>query len=111
MQKNYENPTILSEVLIWKNIKNGQMNGLDFDRQKIIGNYIVDFYCAERNTVIEIDGQSHLDKEEQDAKRDEFLALHGIKVIRIPAIDILDDLESVVRGLARYFYGEENLKE
>jgi hypothetical protein len=37
---------ILHEVLLWQRLKNGQLHGLDFDRQKIIGNYIVDFYCA-----------------------------------------------------------------
>ncbi|MGQ4005164.1 DUF559 domain-containing protein [Francisellaceae bacterium CB300] len=36
----------LSEVLLWQKIKNRQLLGLDFDRQKIIGNYIVDFYSA-----------------------------------------------------------------
>lgn len=38
----------LSEVLFWNQIKNKQFLNLDFDRQKIIGNYIVDFYCAEK---------------------------------------------------------------
>jgi hypothetical protein len=50
------------EVLLWKELKTNKLNGLDFDRQKIIGNYIVDFYCAEKAVVIEVDGSSHNDK-------------------------------------------------
>ena len=63
----------LSEVLLWLQIKKGQINGVDFDRQVIIANYIVDFYCAEKNLVIEIDGESHDYTGEHDLKRDEFL--------------------------------------
>ena len=44
---------------MWVQIKKGQINGLDFDRQVVIGNYIVDSYCAEKKLVIEIDGESH----------------------------------------------------
>jgi len=40
---------ILHETLLWLELKSKKLNGLDFDRQKIIGNYIVDFYCAERS--------------------------------------------------------------
>ena len=56
----------LSEVLFWKAIKNKQLNGLDFDRQRVIGNYIVDFYCHEQALVVEIDGSSHNDKQAYD---------------------------------------------
>ena len=52
----------LSEVLLWNQLKNKQFFNLDFDRQKIIGNYIVDFYCPSLKLVIEIDGGSHDNK-------------------------------------------------
>ncbi|MGY0195985.1 DUF559 domain-containing protein [Leptothrix sp. BB-4] len=58
----------LSEALLWNQLKKGQLGGLDFDRQKIIGNYIVDFYCAERGVVIEVDGRSHDHRAEDDAR-------------------------------------------
>ncbi len=57
---------VLSEALFWLEVKQGKFLGLDFDRQKIIGNYIVDFFCAEAKAVIEIDGGSHAGKEEYD---------------------------------------------
>jgi len=59
---------MLHEVLFWQKVKGGQIRGLDFDRQKIIGNYIVDFYCAEKSVVIELDGSSHDNKGEYDLK-------------------------------------------
>ena len=45
----------LSEVLLWRHLKGKQMLGFDFDRQKPIDNYIVDFFCNELMLAIEID--------------------------------------------------------
>ena len=49
----------LSEVLLWRYLKRKQMLGYDFDRQKPIDNYIVDFYCSELGLIVEVDGKSH----------------------------------------------------
>ena len=59
---------------------------LKFLRQKIIGKYIVDFYCAEANLVVEIDGSQHYSDEERqkDLARTQFLEQYGLKVLRIP---------------------------
>ncbi|HIJ87906.1 MAG TPA: endonuclease domain-containing protein [Desulfuromonadales bacterium] len=85
----------LSEVLLWNQLKNKQLFGLDFDRQKIIGNYIVDFYCAEKELVLEIDGSSHDNKVEYDALRDAFLTGLGLTVIHILDIDVKTNLSGV----------------
>ena len=57
-----------------------------FIRQKILGKYIVDFYCAEAKLVIELDGSQHYQdgNAEKDAGRSAFLEGYGITVIRIP---------------------------
>ena len=89
----------LSEVLLWNEIKNKQFKGLDFDRQKIIGNYIVDFYCASENVVIEIDGTSHADKQEYDETRDKYLNSLGLTVIHILDIDVKKNLDGVMEML------------
>ena len=95
----------LSEVLLWNMLKNKQMFGLDFDRQKIIGNYIVDFYCSELKPVLEIDGNSHNNKYEYDLVRHNYLTNLGLHVIHIEDLDIknklndvLYDLETVIRN-------------
>jgi len=93
---------ILSEVLIWEQLRNGKFKGLDFDRQKIIGNYIVDFFCAECRVVIEIDGNSHNYKVEYDYERDIFLDGLGLIVIHILAGDVLNRLDGVMMMLQNH---------
>ncbi len=92
----------LSEVLLWNQLKKGQFKGFDFDRQKIIGNYIVDFYCAENQAVSEVDGSSHDDKTEYDAQRDAFLMGLGLCVIHIGDVDVKQNLADVMNGLSRH---------
>ncbi len=92
----------LSETLLWQNLKNGKLNGHYFDRQKIIGNYIVDFYCASCDVVIEIDGGSHKAKAEYDSERNAYLEGLGLIVIHIAADDVLQRLESVLRMLQNH---------
>ena len=94
--RNAEN---LSEVLFWNQVKNKQFKGLDFDRQKIIGNYIVDFYCTNCNVVIEIDGSSHDDKVEYDSERDAFLESLGLTVIHIPVLEVMKNINGVMEML------------
>ena len=86
----------LHEALLWNQLKSKKFNGLDFDRQKIIGNYIVDFYCAEKAVVIEVDGSSHDNKQDEDAKRDAYLRSLGLVVIRLLVKDVLRDVAGVV---------------
>ena len=73
---------ILSEVLFWRQVRAKQFHNLDFDRQRIIGNYIVDFYVKALGLVVEIDGISHENKVEYDAERQIFLENLGLKVFR-----------------------------
>ncbi|MBF0218628.1 MAG: endonuclease domain-containing protein [Gammaproteobacteria bacterium] len=87
---------ILHEVLLWLELKSKKLNVLDFDRQKIIGNYIVDFYCAEKSVVIEVDGSSHNGKQDEDAERDRYLHGLGLTVIRLLAKDVMQNMDGVI---------------
>lgn len=93
----------LAEVLFWQQVRNKQFRSLDFDRQKIIGNYIVDFYNANYQIVVEIDGSSHNDKQEYDAIRQAFLEDLGLKVIRYSDKEVKMDVSSVMRHLHEVF--------
>ena len=79
----------LSEVLLWKQIKNKSL-GVEFHRQVPIDEYIVDFYCHELMLAIEVDGNSHLaeDAALNDVKRQENLEKLGVKFIRVGDIDV-----------------------
>ena len=85
----------------------------EFYRQKILLNYIVDFYCAKLKLVIEIDGTSHLGKTEYDKKRDEGLKDLGIKVIRYNDINVLNNFGFIEKDFYKTIKGraeELNLK-
>ena len=90
---------ILSEVIFWKHVRNGNFHGLDFDRQRIIGNYIVDFYLKSVGLVIEIDGASHELKDEYDDKRQKYLEGLDLIFYRISDLRIKHDLANVMREL------------
>lgn len=92
----------MAEILFWKQVKNGGCRGLDFDRQKIIGNYIVDFYCASLQVVVEIDGSSHKGKEEYDAKRDAFLRGLGLTVIHISTKEVRRRPDKIISWLVSH---------
>ena len=68
-----------------------------FNRQKILGKYIADFYCAKANLVIELDGSQHFDPKEikKDAIRTAFLEEYGIMVLRIQNDEIFDNFDMI----------------
>ena len=95
-----------AEVVFWKQVRNWEFWQLDFDRQRVIGNYIVDFYAKSLGLVIEIDGESHNEKEDYDAKRDEFMISIGIRIFRISKLRVLHDLDNVMVELEDYIIQE-----
>jgi very-short-patch-repair endonuclease len=74
---------VLSEVLFWQQVHKKKFYGIDFDRQCIIGNYIVDYYIPSLSVVIETDGSSHVHKGAYDQQRQSFLASLGLHVYRV----------------------------
>ena len=93
---------ILSEVIFWKQVRNDEFHGIDFDRLRIIGNYIVDFYIKSLGVVIEIDGTSHELKDKYDEKRQKFLESLGLIVYRISDYRVKNDLANVMQELESF---------
>lgn len=81
---------------------------IQFYRQRVIGNYIVDFYCPLANLVIELDGSQHYSEEGMayDRKRDAFLKQNGLNVLRIPNNEIRKNLEGVAQEILWYLPGD-----
>ena len=75
-----------------------------FHRQRIIGNYIVDFYCSKANLVIELDGSQHYNKIniEKDTERTKHLEQYGITVLRIPNNMVNHNFEVVCEYIDNY---------
>ena len=92
----------LSEVLFWQQVYKKKFFGINFNRQKIIGNYIVDFYVPSLGLVIEIDGNSHNCKEEYDKCREEYLMSLGLMIYRIEDASIKYDVVLVIENLRDY---------
>ena len=87
-----------AEKLLWSRLRNKQILGLQFYRQKPLLNFIVDFYCPAANVVIECDGGQHFtdDGLEADRVRDEALAQFGLKVLRFDNGQVIGQIDGVV---------------
>ena len=93
----------LPEVMLWQ-ILRAKPLGIKFRRQHPVGPYVLDFYCAAARLAIEIDGISHAmgDRPARDERRDRVLGQRAIETIRIPAQDVLDDVNAVADRVVRY---------
>jgi very-short-patch-repair endonuclease len=93
-----------SEVLIWSQLKQKKMLGYDFDRQRPINDYIVDFYCRDLMLAIEIDGATHEFEEvwKRDTQRQERLESLGVRFLRFRDDQVKRDLESVMMSIQRW---------
>lgn len=82
-----------------------------FSRQKILGKYVADFYCAKANLVIELDGSQHYQEKEldYDKARTEYLSKFNIKVVRIPNNEVNKNFDGVCRYIDMTV--QQNLKK
>ena len=71
-----------------------------FSRQKVLGRYIADFYCAEKKIVIELDGSEHYSEQgkQYDEERTAYLKEYGLTVIRVLNSEVFGNF----RGVCEY---------
>ncbi|MHA3054956.1 DUF559 domain-containing protein [Acinetobacter sp. ANC 4633] len=96
-----------AEQLLWQRLRRKQILGLQFYRQKPILNFIVDFYCAAVNLVIECDGGQHYTEDGllADQVRDQALSELGLMVLRFSNRQVLTETDRVVEqiyGIAKH---------
>jgi very-short-patch-repair endonuclease len=101
--RNLRKNTTESERALWSRLRGKQLLGVQFYRQKPLGNYIVDFFAPTAKLVIEVDGSQHLQEEnsDKDRKRDKYLASLGIRVVRFDSRTVLKDTDSLVHFIYR----------
>lgn len=87
-----------AESQLWQKLKGTQL-GVKFRRQHGIGDYIVDFYCPAKKLVIELDGSQHMENQEYDAIRTNFLNAQGIKVLRFWNNEVMANMEGVLQTI------------
>ncbi|WP_434404392.1 endonuclease domain-containing protein [Sphingobium sp. DN12] len=102
----------LPEVLLWQELRK-RPAGLRFRRQHPAGSYVLDFFCPRHRLAVEVDGEVHGrgDAPVRDADRDAWLVGEGIRVLRIPATDVLRDVEAVVLHITAKARGELPLRQ
>ena len=91
-----------TEIMVWNNLKGKQVRGYDFDRQRPIDNYIVDFYCKDLGLAIEIDGESHYGNEKRDEEKDKRLKELGISVLRFDDMQVRHQLDKVIKEIEEW---------
>ena len=94
----------LGEVLLWQRLKRKQIRGYDFDRQRPIDRYIVDFYCKDLKLAIEIDGSSHDGEAAKvnDDIRQERLESLGVRFLRFNDVDVKRNMEMVMDSIEHW---------
>jgi very-short-patch-repair endonuclease len=75
-------------------LRGRRLAGWKFKRQVPRGRYVLDFFCADANLVIEVDGYQHMEETgAYDAERTEFLQSEGLRVLRLTNTDVLDNID------------------
>ncbi len=93
--------TTEAEKLLWRRLRGKQLKGYQFYQQKIIGCYIVDFYCPKASLVIELDGGQHYGEAEmiKDEHRDEILNKTGLRVLRFSNREVFENIDAVMEKI------------
>ncbi len=97
----------LSEVLLWNELKQKKILGYDFDRQRPIDKFIVDFYCKKLNLAIEIDGDTHIFRYDYDEERQRVLEKLGVHFLRFEDIEVKKNMSNVLRVIEDWIKRKE----
>jgi very-short-patch-repair endonuclease len=87
-----------SERVLWARLRAKQILGVQFYRQKPLGQHIVDFFAPRVKLVVEVDGSQHLEEEhlQEDKHRDQYLFELGLKVLRFDSRVVLTETDAVM---------------
>lgn len=88
----------LEEKLLWDKLRRKSI-GYKFSRQYSVGPYILDFFCSEKRIGIELDGFHHLDDKDYDEKRDDYLLLNDIRILRFWNSEISANIDKVLEKI------------
>jgi very-short-patch-repair endonuclease len=90
-----------AEQRLWWRLRGKELLGVQFYRQKPIGNYVVDFYAPAVALVVEVDGAYHLEAAQagKDGMRSAYLEKQGLRVLRFTDLEVLQQLDVVVEAI------------
>jgi very-short-patch-repair endonuclease len=104
LARQLRNRSTLAEILLWRQLKAKKMLGYDFDRQKPIDRFIVDFFCSELMLGIEIDGESHPQNPVRDQERQVKLERLGVRFLRFEDRMVKQDMRNVLRSIESWIF-------
>jgi very-short-patch-repair endonuclease len=107
LARDLRNHSTLAEILLWKQLKGKQRLGFDFHRQRPIDDYIVDFFSPALRLAIEIDGETHRFKGEDDAQRQRRLEARGIRFLRFGDAEVKHNMAGVLAEIDRWIASAE----
>jgi len=94
---------ISAEKILWSRLRKKRL-GYRFNRQYGIGNYVVDFYCAEKRLIIEVDGATHSSNKEvlYDNRREDYFKRLGLNIKRYLNVDVFNNLDLIVGNIVEF---------
>ena len=97
-----------AEKVLWRALHGQKLEGIKFRRQHPVGRFVLDFYCSASHLVVELDGDSHKGREEEDTARTDRLKAYGYRVIRFRNEEVLSNLESVLERIRQEALAHNN---
>jgi very-short-patch-repair endonuclease len=96
-----------AEAVLWRCLRNQQLEGLKFRRQHPFGPYVLDFYCDGAGLAVEVDGLAHGEEAQRahDLKRDAWLKSQGVRTLRVEAEWVRMDLRGLLKRIAEVARG------
>ena len=88
-----------AEEILWKYLRDRRFEGFKFRRQQPIDHYIADFCCFSARVIVELEGESHVGRENHDAIRQAYLEAQGFRVLRFLNHDIYEDKDTVLEAI------------
>ncbi|MCB0697692.1 MAG: DUF559 domain-containing protein [Chitinophagaceae bacterium] len=113
LARQLRNNSTKSEIKLWGHLRNKEMLGYDFDRQKPIDNYILDFFCYDLMLGIELDGFTHTFEEVyvKDLLKEKRMNELGITIIRFDDKQVMNDIQNVIRVIEMFIEDFEQKSE
>ena len=108
-----------AEVKLWARLRAHRLEGIHFRNHTCpggrcqghaVGNYVVDFCAPRKKIIIELDGSQHMEQEEYDKERTEYLESKGYTVLRFWNNDVMKDIDSVICAIIQAMESESHLQ-
>ena len=100
-RRNLRNKPTYTEKILWLSLRKKQIHNVRFLRQYSVNRFIIDFYSPKIKLAIEVDGSSHIGKEEYDLARQNYIETFGIEFIRFTNEQVMGNTDKVIAEIKK----------